>query len=96
MRRENDPPHSDKLESHKGLQARQLICKAGAHQLLLLPYSPDLNPIGLRRRNGPPNLSLILLILAKFKTLIRKADERTIETIWRKIRTLLDVFTPED
>ena len=74
---------------------RQLVCKAGAHQKLLSPYNPDLNPIGLRRRNGPPNLSLILLILAKFKTLIRKADERTIETIWRKIRTLLDVFTPE-
>ena len=73
---------ADNLASHKGLQARQLIRSAGAHLLFLPPYSPDLNPIEM--------------VFSKLKTLIRKADERTIETTWRRIGTLLDAFTPEE
>jgi len=70
---------ADNLGSHKGLPARQLIRKAGAHLLFLPPYSPDLNPIEM--------------VFAKLKTLFRKADERSIEASWRKLGTLLDEFT---
>ncbi len=52
-----------------GKPARQAIRKAGAHLLFLPPYSPDLNPIEM--------------MFAKLKTLVRKAEERTIETTWR-------------
>ena len=73
---------ADNLASHKGLPARQLIRKAGAHLLFLPPYSPDLNPIEM--------------VFSKLKTLFRKADERTIETSWRRIGTLLDAFSPQE
>ena len=71
---------ADNLGSHKGQHARQLIRDAGAHLLFLPPYSPDLNPIEM--------------VFAKLKTLFRKADERTIETSWRRVGRLLDDFTP--
>ena len=87
---------ADNLGSHKGQPARQLIRKAGAHLLFLPPYSPDLNPINLRRENGPPDRFLILLIFAKLKTLFRKADECTIEASWRRVGTLLDAFSPKE
>jgi transposase InsO family protein len=96
------PPEADKLihhsdrGSHKGRLARQLIRDAGAHLLFLPPYSPDLNPIDLRRENGPLHRFLIFLIFAKLKTLFRKADERSVETAWRRIATLLDTFTPSE
>lgn len=35
---------------------------AGTHLLFLLPYSPDLNPIDLRRENALPDRFLILII----------------------------------
>ena len=37
----------DNLGSHKGSAVRRAIRDAGAHRLLLPPYSPDLNPIEL-------------------------------------------------
>ena len=43
------------------------------------PYSPDLNPIEQA--------------FAKMKTLLRKADARTIDDTWRQIGALLDRFT---
>ena len=73
---------ADNLGSHKGLPARQLIRNAGAHLLFLPPYSPDLNPIEM--------------VFAKLKTLFRKADERSIETSWLRVGTLLDAFTPSE
>ena len=45
-------------------------------------YSPDLNPIEQA--------------FAKMKTLLRKADARTIDETWRTIGTLLDCFTPTE
>ena len=70
----------DNLGSHKGKAVRALIRAAGAKLLFLPKYSPDLNPIEQ--------------VFAKLKTLLRKADERTIEATWRRIGSLLDCFTP--
>jgi transposase len=55
---------------------------AGAKLFFLPRYSPDLNPIEQ--------------VFAKLKTLLRKADPRTIDSTWRQIGTLLDRFTPEE
>lgn len=72
----------DNLGSHKGPAVRRAIRKAGAHLLFLPPYSPDLNPIEQ--------------VFAKLKTLLRKADERTLEATWRRIGTLLSAFPPHE
>jgi transposase len=50
--------------------------------LFLPPYSPDFNPIEQA--------------LAKLKTLLRKAEERTLEALWRRIGSLLDAFSPAE
>lgn len=72
----------DNLGSHKGQAVRQAIRAAGAKLFFLPPYSPDLNPIEQ--------------VFAKLKTLLRKADERSIEATWRRIGSLLDRFTPAE
>ena len=72
----------DNLGSHKGRASRQLIRAAGAKLFFLPKYSPDLNPIEQ--------------VFAKLKTLLRRADHRTIETTWRGIGALLDHFTPQE
>ncbi len=72
----------DNLGSHKGKAVRRAIRQAGAHLLFLPPYSPDLNPIEQA--------------FAKLKTLLRKANERTIEATWRRIGSLLDEFSAEE
>ena len=72
----------DNLGSHKGKPARQAIREVGAHLLFLPPYSPDLNPIEM--------------MFAKLKTLVRKADERTIEATWKRVGKLLDAFTSQE
>jgi transposase len=72
----------DNLGSHKGLAVRQLIRAAGAKLFFLPRYSPDLNPIEQ--------------VFSKLKTLLRKADARTIEATWKQIGTLLDRFTPTE
>ena len=72
----------DNLGSHKGQTVRRLIRAAGAKLFFLPRYSPDLNPIEQ--------------VFSKLKTLLRKADPRTIENTWRRIGYLLDRFTPEE
>ncbi len=59
-----------------------MIRAAGAKLFFLPRYSPDLN--------------LIEQVFAKLKTLLRKADPRTIDSTWRQIGALLDRFTPEE
>ena len=86
----------DNLGSHKAPAIRAAIRAAGARLWFLPPYSPDLNPIDLRRENGPPDRFLILLIFAKLKHLLRKAAERSKETLWRKIGDLLALFSPQE
>lgn len=72
----------DNLGSHKGAAIRRVIRSTGAHLLFLPPYSPDLNPIEQ--------------VFAKLKTLLRKADERSIAAVWHRIGSLLPAFTPEE
>jgi transposase len=72
----------DNLGSHKGLAVRRAIRAVGAKLLFLPPYSPDLNPIEQ--------------VFAKLKTLLRKAAERSVETVWRRIGTMLDAFPPDE
>ncbi len=72
----------DNLGSHKGHGVRTAIRGAGAHRLLLPPYSPDLNPIEQ--------------VFAKLKALLRKAAERTVEATWRRIGDLINRFTSEE
>lgn len=72
----------DNLGSHKSQATRRAIRKAGAHLLFLPPYSPDLNPIEM--------------MFAKLKTLLRKADERSIAAVWHRIGSLLAEFSPAE
>jgi transposase len=72
----------DNLGSHKSWAVRTAIRRAGAKLFFLPPYSPDLNPIEQ--------------VFAKLKTLLRKADERTVEAVWRRIGELLDAFAPQE
>ena len=59
---------------------RQIIEAAGAELRYLPPYSPDLNPIEQT--------------IAKLKAQLRKAQERSIDTIRQRIGKLLDLFQP--
>jgi transposase len=72
----------DNLGSHKGPAVRRAIRASGARLFFLPPYSPDLNPIEQ--------------VFAKLKTLLRKANERTVATTWTRIGTLLDAFSPQE
>ena len=65
----------DNLSSHKNKAVRQAIRAAGAKLFFLPPYSPDLNPIEQA--------------FSKLKTLLRKANARSIEQIEKCIAKLL-------
>jgi transposase len=71
----------DNLASHKVAGVREAIEAVGAKLLYLPPYSPDLNPIELA--------------FAKFKTGLRKAAERTVDDLWRRIGVLIGDFSPQ-
>lgn len=72
----------DNLGSHKGGAVRAAIKAVGAKLLFLPPYSPDLNPIEQ--------------VFAKLKTLLRKAEARTVDTVRDSIGDLLARFTPNE
>jgi transposase len=80
--RRHDIVIMDNLGSHKGARVRHIIRQAGARLLFLPPYSPDLNPIEQ--------------VFAKLKTLLRKAEERTVDAVWRRIGALLHAFSPDE
>ena len=71
----------DNLAAHKVDGIREAIEASGARLVYLPPYSPDLNPIEQ--------------FFAKLKALLRKAKERTVEALWKRIGRLLDV-TPHE
>ena len=72
----------DNLGSHRGKAIRQVIRAAGAKLIFLPKYSPDLNPIEQA--------------FAKFKTLLRKEDARTIGDISDALASFLNRFTPQE
>jgi transposase len=72
----------DNLPAHKVAGVRRAIEARGARLLYLPPYSPDLNPIEQ--------------VFAKLKALLRKAAERSIDALWRRIGHLLDHFTADE
>ena len=69
----------DNLSSHKVAGVREAIEGAGATLRYLPPYSPDYNPIEK--------------VFSKLKTLLRKAQARTVEALWSAIGALLDQFS---
>ena len=70
------------LPAHKGREVRPAIEAAGATLRYLPPYSPDFNPI----ENA----------FSKFKSYLRKAAARTVDTLKSAIRDALDAFPPQD
>lgn len=69
----------DNLAAHKVSGVRDALAAVGARVVYLPPYSPDLNPIEL--------------LFAKFKTLLRSAEQRTVAGLWHLCGQLLDRFT---
>lgn len=72
----------DNLSSHKVEGVQAMIEAAGAELRYLPPYSPDLNPIEQA--------------FAKLKTLLRKAEARTVDALWAAIGKLVAAITAED
>ncbi len=72
----------DNLSAHKGDRVRELVEAWGCEVLFLLSYSPDFSPIEEA--------------LSKLKTLLRRSQGRTKETLVATIRLALDAITLED
>jgi transposase len=72
----------DNLPAHKVAGVRETIEAAGAKLLYLPSYSPDLNPI-------EPAFS-------KIKAHLRKAAERTIPRLLRRIGRVVRSFSPQE
>ncbi|PWC87481.1 transposase [Azospirillum sp. TSH100] len=72
----------DNLPAHKTAEVRAVIQASGAQLFLLPPYSPDFNPIEMA--------------FAKLKALLRRAKDRTVDGLWRRIGQLLDHFKPDE
>jgi transposase len=72
----------DNLRSHKVAGIAEAITARGAQLIYLPPYSPDLNPIEQA--------------FAKYKALLRKAAERTVESLWQTIGRNADRFSPAE
>ena len=73
---------TDNLGSHKGKDVRKAVRGARAKPFFLPKHSPDLNPVEQ--------------LFAKLKHLLRKAAERTTETVCQAIGELLDRFTSQE
>jgi transposase len=72
----------DNLAAHKVTGVCQAIEARGAKLLYLPPYSPDLNPIEQ--------------LFAKLKALLRKAANRTVDTLWATLGALITRFLPDE
>jgi transposase len=72
----------DNLPTHKVAGVVEAIEAVGASVLYLPSYSPDLNPIEQ--------------FFSKLKALLRKAAERTIRNLWRRIRLLLRTVSEDE
>ncbi len=72
----------DNLSAHKVKGVREAIEAADAELAYLPSYSPDFNPIEQ--------------LFAKLKALLRKAAERSIDALWNRIGSILDLFPPTE
>ena len=72
----------DNLSSHKRASVRARIEAAGATLRFLPPYSPDFNPIEEAFSN--------------LKTMLRKAQERTVGSLWDLIGKIVDILKPAE
>lgn len=72
----------DNLRSHKVAGIAEAVAAREARLVYLPPYSPDLNPIEQA--------------FAKYKALLRKAAERTVESLWQAIGRIADLFSPAE
>jgi transposase len=72
----------DNLSAHRSGKIDALIESSGGSVLRLPPYSPDLNPIEMA--------------ISQVKSLLRKAERRTVETLQSMIGTALSSVTPND
>jgi transposase len=72
----------DNLSSHKRASVRERIEAAGATLRFLPPYSPDFNPIEKA--------------FSKLKAMLRKAEERTVRSLWDLIGKLVGIFQPTE
>jgi transposase len=72
----------DSLPVHKAAGVREVIEAAGAKLRYLPKYSPDLNPIEMA--------------FSKLKAHLRKAAERTIPRLSRRIGALTAKFSPQE
>lgn len=72
----------DNLPAHKGVAVEKAIKTARARLLYLPKYSPDLNPIEQA--------------FSKLKALLRKAAERTIPALCRRIGKLIAAFSARE
>jgi len=78
----NDIVIMDNLPAHKVPGVEEAIEAVGASVLYLPQYSPDLNPIEQ--------------FFSKLKALLRKAAERTVPQLIRRIAKLLAAIEPEE
>jgi DDE superfamily endonuclease len=72
----------DNLPTHKVAGVTEAIEAADAMAIYLHAYSPDLNPIEQ--------------VFSKLKALLRKAAERTIPGLWRRIRSILRTVSKKE
>jgi transposase len=72
----------DNLPAHKTARVRAALTRCRIAYLYLPPYSPDLNPIEKA--------------FSKLKALLRKAAERSIESLWAYLGQVLDKFGPDE
>lgn len=72
----------DNLNVHKSPRAAQAITERGAWILFLPKYSPDLNPIEMA--------------FSKLKTLLRKANARNSDDLWRALGDICALFEPDE
>jgi transposase len=72
----------DNLPCHKVDGVEQALRGVGARLLYLPAYSPDLNPIEK--------------LFAKLKAVLRKAEERTKESLWDRIGKLLGQISAQE
>jgi transposase len=72
----------DNLATHKVAGVTEAIEAADAMAIYLPAYSPDLNPIEQ--------------VFSKLKALLRKAAERTVPRLWRRIRSILRTITKSE